>query len=572
MFFYNHINNINKTMKTKFFPWMMAAILICGLGVFTSCSSDSDDSWTSDAGIALIAKNGKIDYWRQIETAFTDACEKKGLEAYCYSTTAESAYQEQLAAVADLRLIDSKALKGIVFAPCYGPNGESAEEAVAALAKERGIPVIIIDSPVKADSPLASYPYYGTDNTDAGKKMAAQVPTADRVAVFAMKNTPGIERAKAFKGLRPNAVVYEVGEKATKEVEQAIMSDQFDDFVFFNGSILVDVIPVIKISSVINVYTFDVYGEFLDELIEGKKFFKGIMAQNTFDMASKAVDAVVANSKQSETVPTTYINQYNLTDPSVQPFLAFYDKKVPVIDNLSEKIIGKWVDSEIEGQPALTSNKSVVTFVSPTKATYSTSKTDFTESQRKWAAHREYDVKITGNKVTMTSHPENNMEITLQEEYIISDITATEMVCKYRHTTFRDGQAQGPVTEKSARLKRTETDYSADIIGTWECKGISGGDTYNDANGRLEFFNDGTYNFYRKTDGGQWEKVTTREFQLYFVDGPLVATRWKDLGEVELRECWEINSLKADKMQWKALRENADGSTFEQFVDWEKVE
>ncbi len=253
-------------------------------------------------------------------------------------------------------------------------------------------------------------------------------------------------------------------------------------------------------------------------------------------------------------------------------FTSCSDDKDSDIENLSEKIIGKWVDSEIEGQPALTSNKSVVTFVSPTKATYSTSKTDFTESQRKWAAHREYDVKITGNKVTMTSHPENNMEITLQEEYIISDITATEMVCKYRHTTFRDGQAQGPVTEKSARLKRTETDYSADIIGTWECKGISGGDTYNDANGRLEFFNDGTYNFYRKTDGGQWEKVTTREFQLYFVDGPLVATRWKDLGEVELRECWEINSLKADKMQWKALRENADGSTFEQFVDWEKVE
>ena len=556
-------------MKTKFFQWMMAAIFVCGASVFTSCSSD-DNSGDGDAsGIAMIVKNGQIDYWRQIETAFRGTCQEKGLKAYYYATSAENAYEEQLAAVAELSKLDRNKLKGIIFTPSYGLDGESAEAEVAALAQERGIPVIILDSPVSATSPLASYPYFGTDNTAAGQAMAAKVP-ADKVAVFAMTNSPGMERAVAFKALKPNAVIYQVADKCNEEV-QAVLGE-YNDFVFFNGNDLVDAIPMLKAAGK-RVYTFDAYGEFFDELIDGSAFLQCIMAQNTFGMARKAVEAVMTNAKQGEKVPTFYITEDNLDDPNVKPFLEFYKKQAPaVIDNLSEKIIGKWVDSEIEGQPALTSNKSVVTFVSPTKATYSTSKTDFTESQHKWAAHREYDVKITGNKVTMTGHPENNMEITLQEEYIISDITATEMVCKYRHTTFRDGQAQGPVTEKSARLKRTDTDYIADIIGTWECKGISGGDTYNDANGRLEFFNDGTYNFYRKTDGGQWEKVTTREFQLYFVDGPLVATRWKDLGEVELRECWDINSLKADKMQWKALRENADGSTFEQFVDWEKVE
>lgn len=44
MFFYNHINNINNTMKTKFFQWVMAATLICGASVFTSCSSDDKDA------------------------------------------------------------------------------------------------------------------------------------------------------------------------------------------------------------------------------------------------------------------------------------------------------------------------------------------------------------------------------------------------------------------------------------------------------------------------------------------------------------------------------------------------
>lgn len=556
-------------MQTKFFQWMLAAILICGLGVFTSCSSDSDDSWTSDAGIALIAKNGKIDYWRQIETAFTDACEKKGLEAYCYSTTAESAYQEQLAAVADLRLIDSKALKGIVFAPCYGPNGESAEEAVAALAKERGIPVIIIDSPVKADSPLASYPYYGTDNTDAGKKMAAQVPTADRVAVFAMKNTPGIERAKAFKGLRPNAVVYEVGEKATKEVEQAIMSDQFDDFVFFNGSILVDVIPVIKISSVINVYTFDVYGEFLDELIEGKKFFKGIMAQNTFDMASKAVDAVVANSKQSETVPTTYINQYNLTDPSVQPFLAFYDKKVPVIDNIVEKLSGKWITGSTEDE-MLTSDKIVFTFLSATEATVSYSEEDFEETEsgtkRKWSNHRKYSVAIYGNKVVLTGHP--NETITLVDELVIKSITDKEMICLCKHTTYRYDEIVSYV-ETDYKMTKLNVDYSNDIYGKWEGTVNNSGTLQT---WRWEFKEDGTYVFSMKSGDNPWQTYED-ELAEYFVDGTLLCMRWKGVGaEKEERDWREIVSINGNKMLWYLYVQDDSGNPYSKNVELTRVE
>ena len=66
--------------------------------------------------------------------------------------------------------------------------------------------------------------------------------------------------------------------------------------------------------------------------------------------------------------------------------------------------------------------------------------------------------------------------------------------------------------------------------------------------------------------------VATREFQMYFADGMLLATRWKEQGGVELRECWEINSLKDGKMQWKALRAKEDGTTFEQIVDWESVD
>ena len=555
----------------KIFQWAMAAALICGASVFTACTSNDDNPAEGGAkGIAMIVKRGDIDYFRQIETAFRDVCQEKGLEAYYYATTAETAYEEQLAAVKELRKLDNKNLKGIIFTPSYGVNGESAEAEVAALARERGIPVIILDSPVSATSPLASSPYFGTDNTTAGQAMAEKV-MADKVAVFAMTNSPGMERAKAFKALKPNAAIFSVADKCNDEV-QAVL-DEYDTFVFFNGNCLVDAIPMLKAAGK-RVYTFDAYGEFLDELIDYSPMLKGIMAQNTFEMARKAVEAVITNAKQGEMVPTFYITEDNLNDPAVKPFLDFYGKQAPaVIDGLAEKLLGKWMDSEADGQHALTSDKLVVTFVSSTKAIYSTSKTDFTESQPKWAAHREYDANISGNKVILTGHPEGNAKITLLEEYIVTDITATEIVCKYRHITLHDGQPQGTVAErKNIRLKKIDVDYRADIIGMWECKAISGGNTFNDANGRLEFKADGTYNFYLKTDGGQWEMVATREFQMYFADGMLLATRWKEQGGVELRECWEINSLKDGKMQWKALRAKEDGTTFEQIVDWESVD
>ena len=298
---------------------VLAATVICGACLFSSCKKDEEN--TPGEGIAMIVKNGQIDYWRQIETAFRSACSEKGLEAYYYATTAENAYQEQIAAVEELRN-SGKNLKGIIFVPSFGVGGESAEAAVAALAAERGIPVVILDSPVGDASPLAACPYFGTDNAAAGRAMAAHV-AADRIAAFAMANSPGVERAQAFKALKPNTDIFTVGDVAVSEV-QAVMNE-YNDFVFFNGNDCIGVLAMLKAAGK-NVYTFDVYSEFLDELIAGNSFLKGVMAQNTFAMTRKAVDAVVARATSGEMVPTFYITSANLDNPNVQPFLEFYGR------------------------------------------------------------------------------------------------------------------------------------------------------------------------------------------------------------------------------------------------------
>ncbi len=46
----------------------------------------------------------------------------------------------------------------------------------------------------------------------------------------------------------------------------------------------------------------------------------------------------------------------------------------------------------------------------------------------------------------------------------------------------------------------------------------------------------------------------------YFVDGVLLCTRWES-GELEFQEAWEV-SINGSKMNWRALRQRDDGSTF----------
>lgn len=66
--------------------------------------------------------------------------------------------------------------------------------------------------------------------------------------------------------------------------------------------------------------------------------------------------------------------------------------------------------------------------------------------------------------------------------------------------------------------------------------------------------------------------MTTREFQNYFLDGKFLATSWKNVGEDELCEWWEIASIADGKMTWTALRANTDGSTVQQGMKWKKIE
>ena len=301
-----------------------AAILICGTSVFMACSNEDNPVVDESSTLALIVKTGDLEYFQQIESAFRSACKENNVVAAYFATSEENAWQEQVAAVEKLRSLTGTKLKGIIYAPCKGPNGECADAAVDALASELGIPVVILDSRVNETSPLINCPFFGIDNAAAGRALAQQV-TADKVASFAVINSPGVVRANAFMELKPNTTITEIPENSSEQVQAAMGDNQ--TFVFLNGSALFPSYSLLKGAGK-EVYTFDIYETFLDELIAGSSCLKGIMVQNTFLMTRKAVDAILSGATEGEMVPTFFMTKDNLNDPAVQPFLEFYNKQL----------------------------------------------------------------------------------------------------------------------------------------------------------------------------------------------------------------------------------------------------
>ena len=216
----------------------------------------------------------------------------------------------------------------------------------------------------------------------------------------------------------------------------------------------------------------------------------------------------------------------------------------------------------------LTNKKSVYTFVSASKAYMSVSTNSQQGEATVWNDQKELDVAISGNTMTLTNHSDDH--ITMVEVFSFTAINGSEFTANHKITVANDG-AVVLSNEGVIRFEKVTADYTAAILGLWECQGITGGETNNDDNARLEFLADGTYNFYRRSDAGVWSLVP-RERNEYFVDGSLLCTRWQAEGEQMSYEWWEITSAADGHMQWTALRQQADGTTFQQGVAWTATE
>ena len=239
--------------------------------------------------------------------------------------------------------------------------------------------------------------------------------------------------------------------------------------------------------------------------------------------------------------------------------------------NVGEKIIGKWMSAEINGKPFPTDNKGVYTFLSTTKARMSSSVNSRPELGDLWHDLSELDVNISGNVVTLTHQLDEHKTITI--EMAVTSINAKEMHANVHATLMVDGTAARTMNDH-IRYERIEEDYRTAILGMWEGRstGAEGSEFDDGENHRWEYLADGTFHYYHKVNG-EWQ-LSDDVLNDYFVDGTLLCTRWKNAGagNEEHREWWEVESIENGVMKWKALRRNADGTTYTATFEMTKVQ
>ena len=230
-----------------------------------------------------------------------------------------------------------------------------------------------------------------------------------------------------------------------------------------------------------------------------------------------------------------------------------------------EKIVGKWKAVTQDGTERVTDKLYVMTFNADGTMKYSSSTFFQNLNKYTWRNKAPFTYSISGNVLTREGQEDGELR---KAFYEVTDINDQEMQMVFT-SYILDGQTFS--RDMKIGYERITADYSEDIIGMWEVTEMTGEETYNDDNARLAFLADGTYRYYRKDDTGDWQLVSTRDVEEYFVDGDWLATRWQETGGEMNYEWWDIDEIKDGQMKWSALREREDGTRFTTTFTWKKV-
>jgi len=250
-------------------------------------------------------------------------------------------------------------------------------------------------------------------------------------------------------------------------------------------------------------------------------------------------------------------------------FVGCKKDKDNTTDNLAEKIIGKWMIAERNGEPTPTNMKRVFTFISPTEVYVSASRSEASPNDTIWFDRIKADVAISGNKVSLINHP--NEHKTSIHEFYITAIDATGFSANEKVTVTVDGEVELS-QETAVRFTRVTADYKQAILGKWEGHVTSEqGSEFDDGEDhQWEYLSDGTFRYYLRDADSNWVTNPHQTLSEYFVDGTLLCTRWIIDGTVN-REWWEIASISNGVMNWTALRQDENGQRYTATFSMTKV-
>ena len=243
----------------------------------------------------------------------------------------------------------------------------------------------------------------------------------------------------------------------------------------------------------------------------------------------------------------------------------------PLVVNLPQKIVGKWIHAETDGAPVLTNQKSVHTFVLEDSTIKVYNSLAMNDMGSWWEVRKKMDVSIDGSQVTIKGNYDNGKSVIT--EMTVTSVTGKEMQFDAKTTLFNDGEAYAVIGPRHEKYIQVEKDYSQEILGTWEGHVTSDQSAYDDSKQhRWEYKPDGTYSYMLMSGEGQWEDDVNSKAE-YFVDGNLLCTRWKNVGDpTEHREWWEITSIEDGVMNWTALRRSEQDSVYTATFSMRRVE
>ena len=227
---------------------------------------------------------------------------------------------------------------------------------------------------------------------------------------------------------------------------------------------------------------------------------------------------------------------------------------------LFNKVQGKWIVADLDGEACPTSFKSVVTFESATKGCYSISEINTMTWENRTPA------EVTFHEDGFTAIEEDGL-FTSVLTATVNSITDNELRLTTEWTLT--GGTEVLLHEfYTERWVRVTDDFEQSVIGTWEAQVQN---ENKQQTWRWEFKADGTYVFSLK-DGDSWQ-VFEDEMSEYFVDGSLLCTRWQNTASSdENRDWWEIESIQDGKMKWTALRLDEDLTTHTETLELSKVQ
>ena len=240
----------------------------------------------------------------------------------------------------------------------------------------------------------------------------------------------------------------------------------------------------------------------------------------------------------------------------------------PASDSLTEKVVGKWIHADTDGETVTTDMMSVYTFAKDGTALKGWYSMSMTESGV-WAYNQETDVAISGNTITMTSRLTDG--VTSVVELTGVSVSGKDLRFTAKTTLSKDGQVTATYGPRQEHFTQTDADYTEAVVGLWEISFTSDDPEYESSEPYRELYRaDGTASFYDLIDGQWVEEETT--YSEYFADGPLFCFRWQKPGQEGRHENWEIVSCTGSEMVNKAFCRRADGTTYTITAHLTKVE